>query len=131
MTNEQMAVVSAFETGDFEKAVELHALLPQGQERHARVLFAKADSLYEMGKDLESLTEYVRYLSAFPGGKGRDYAKMAIVAVLKNLHLDSLALDYLQSVAGTHPGRSKEIAESHDVLRKQEDALRILSKLKA
>jgi len=129
LTSYQKEALDAYEGGEYRRAIELVDCLEVDEREHPRMLFVRADSLYELGDDLCALEVYVQYLVRFPNGHRKNYALMAIAMVMKNLHLEPEALAVLRLVDLEHEGLKKEVVDSEGKLRAQVKAREMLGPL--
>jgi len=94
--------------------------------KNGRILIAKADCFYELGKDVEALEIYVCYLKLFPRGRGKNFCLIGASVCLKNLDLQQEALSFLERVDDDHEGKQKELEHSREILEKQQRAQKVI-----
>jgi hypothetical protein len=126
MTNNQEAVLKLVENKQYDLALTTIRELAPDQRNHGRILIAKADAEYELGRDVEALRSYSKYLEVYPDGGGSDFALFGIAMALKNLDLQQDAVRILSLVSPSHVGLQKELDHSRDILARQEDAREIV-----
>ena len=131
MTEQQEAVLRSIENKQYDLALAAIERLTLDERKHGRILIAKADAQYELGKDVEALRSYVAYLDTYPDGRGLDFALFGMAMCLKNLDLQSEASAVLTLVAPDHVGLKKELDHSKEVLARQADARRIVASVLA
>jgi hypothetical protein len=129
LSRNQIEAIEAYDRGEFSRAIELVDRLDFGENQHPRMLFVRADSLYDLGDDLGALEGYVGYLVRFPNGHRKNYALMAIAMVMKNLSLEAEALAVLRLVDSEHEGLGKEVEDSEAKLGVQKKAREMLGPL--
>lgn len=123
----QKQVCELLDSGQFEAALAKIAELPEESKRQGRMVIAKGDALYELGRDLDALESYAEYLKSFPEEAGRDYALFSAAMCLKNLDLQVEARDLLEKVSPDHEGLEKELTHSELMLEKQKAAREIIA----
>jgi hypothetical protein len=122
MTKQQEAVLQKIENKQYHLALEAIRELTPNERKHGRILIAKADAEYELGRDIDALRSYSKYLEVYPDGGGRDFALFGIAMSLKNLDLQQEAGPVLSLVSPSHVGLQKELDHSRNVLARQEEA---------
>jgi tetratricopeptide (TPR) repeat protein len=103
--------------------------LPMDFRESARLILAKGDCLYELGKDLEALECYLLYLKIFPEGRGRNFARFDAAMCLKNLDLHQEAFGFLAAIDDGHEGKEKELGHSQHILERQKQARQAMASL--
>ena len=114
---------------EYTEALRAIDALPERIKGSGRMLIAKADCFYEMAEDLSALEYYVKYLTRFPDGRGKNFALVGAAMVLKNLNLQSEAKAVLELVDDTHLGKEKELLHSAEILEQQRKAKELLGAL--
>jgi len=122
-------ILTLVEKGKYKEAIDLIAKSPKATQDMGRIIFAKADSKYELGEDLEALQEYVYYLNKYPNGYGRNFALIGVVVCLKNLEMHLEAKRFIHMIDDSHDGKDKELLDSFSILEKQRLAHKTLSTL--
>jgi len=55
-----------------------------GLTKNGRLIIAKGDALYELGRDVEALENYLWYLKLFPESRGKNFCLFDASACLNN-----------------------------------------------
>ena len=93
------------------------------------ILIVAADSLYELGKDLEALQAYILYLEKHPTGRASSFALFNSAICLKNIGAEDEAIEVLKLVPDGHEGLQKEVADSLNRVNRLEQARKLFKKL--
>jgi len=73
--------------GKYKDVVEDYLHLSKSKQLDRLAMFAYADALYELGRDIESLKAYIDFINQHPNEKATDFALFGAAVSLKNLDL--------------------------------------------
>lgn len=128
LSAEVRSVLKKCRDGKYEEVVNGFLALSEQDKFNEVAMMAYADSLYELGKDVDSLDSYLKYISHYPNGRALDVALFGAAMTLKNLDLQEEAFHVLKHISPDHNGLNEEIEHSNKVLSEQEKAKSILAK---
>ena len=132
MSNQQNDLISELisyaRSKEYKNVITVYDRLSKLDKDHSKAIYYFAEALYEHEDDLGSLKAYCRFVSLYPNNRATDFAKMGIVACLKNLDLQSEAIKILQTVSVAHDSREKELKHSNEVIKMQFQAKQIVKK---
>lgn len=128
LSAEVRAILKKSRDGKYEEVVDGFLALSEQDRFNEVAMMAYADSLYELGKDVDSLDSYLKYISHYPNGRAVDVALFGAAMTLKNLDLQEEAFHVLQHISPEHNGLNEEIEHSNKILSEQAKAKNILTK---
>lgn len=111
------------------EVIEDYLCLSKSEKSDRLTMYAYAEALYELGRDVESLKAYIDFVNEHPNEKATNYALFGAAMSLKNLDLESEALEILYLIKPSHEGLEKEIEESNEKIKLQFQAKAILKNL--
>lgn len=110
----------------YEEALSAFEGLSVNWKKKGRLIIARGDCFYELGKDVEALECYLWYVKVFPQGFARNFALFGAAVCLKNLDLQEEALKLLERIDEGHEGKQRELAHSRDILARQKGARKLV-----
>ena len=120
----------SFCAGKHEDALAIIKSSPSQIQASGAISIIAADSLYELGKDLEALNAYRQYLEKHPSGRASSFALFNAAICLKNIGAEEEALEVLKQVPDGHENLKEEIADSNKRLQRISEAREVFLKLK-
>ncbi|MCP3673835.1 MAG: hypothetical protein GY829_05115 [Gammaproteobacteria bacterium] len=123
------ALLAKARNGKHKEVVEDYTNLSQAEKLDRLTMYAYADALYELGRDIESLKSYVEFANHYPNEKATNYALFGAAVSLKNLDLQKEALEVLRLIKSEHEGLKEEIEDCNKKIRLQFQAKTIFKSL--
>lgn len=115
--------------GKYKEVVENYLCLSKPEQSDRLAMFAYADALYELGRDVESLKAYIDFVNQHPNEKATSFALFSAAVSLKNLDLQKEALEILHLIKSNHEGLKEEIEDSNKKIKLQFQAKTIFKAL--
>jgi len=115
---------------EYEKVISTYKVLSEEDQLDSQALYYLAGAFYAIEDDVKSLREYCKFVKLYPENRATNYAKMGMVACLKNLELHDQALEVLLSMPSNHKGVLEEQEYINKVIRLQFQAKSIYRQYK-
>jgi len=108
--------------------VENYTILNESYKKDPDLMMAYADSLYELGRDVEAIDAYLRYAQSYPKRRGVNFALFGAAMAFKNIGLEVEALYLLNLVNPEHTNLSNEILDSKQKIDIQNEGMDVLKR---
>lgn len=108
--------------------VENYLVLSKFDQLDSDLMMAYADSLYELGQDVEAIDAYLRFAQSYPKGRGLDFALFGAAMAFKNIGLEVEALYLLKLIKPDHVNLNNEIIDSKKKIDIQNQGIELLKR---